>query len=100
MADRPEHRIPIDIDLEPSPPQPDGPAYVDPTTVHGIKCAASPETIAQLQQVMRAQGSDDVAPALAQLVAMGSFMFNELSQPGTEAWIYRGDRRQEIRLGP
>lgn len=118
-------RIPITIDLdrdvEPDdkqppepPPRPDGPAYADPNTVHAIQCAVAPGTVEQLQQVMRAQGGGgDLAAALAQLVDMGSFMFNKLSppNPGT-AWLYPGPMPDpvaetlrllgftEVRLGP
>lgn len=93
-----DHRIPIEIDLNEAPETPEQ-AMPDPATVAGIHCAATAKTVEQLQHVMRTQHCD-LSTALANLVDMGAFMMNELGQPGTECWVYRGDRRLEIRLGP
>jgi len=93
-------RIPITVDLdEDAQPAGDADPMPDPTTVQAIKVLTAPQTVAQLQEFMRT-GGGDLNQAVAELVAMGHLMWTQLTVPDTECWIYRGNTRQEIRMGP
>lgn len=91
-----DHRIPIEIDLNEAPETPEQ-AMPDPATVAGIHCAATARTVEQLQRAMRGQGLD-LATALANLVDMGSFMFDQLAPPNpATAWVYPGQMPDPVR---